>query len=243
MAYTVGELAKLTGVTVRALHHYDEIGLVPASERSAAGYRLYTERDIVRLHRVLLLRELGLPLDEIGGVLDAGDASLAEVLGRHRETLVTRRAQLDAMIAAIDAMEKGAAMSDEIVKKLFEGFDPNVYDEEARARWGDTEAYRESARRTKGYSATDWARYRDEAAAVAGRLVALMHAGRGVSDPEVQAAVEEHRLLIDRWFYPCSVAMHRQLGAMYVSDDRFARNLDALAAGYAAFLSAAIAAR
>ena len=80
MAFTVGELAKLTGVTVRTLHHYDEIGLVTPSQRTAAGYRLYGERDVMRLQQVLVHRELGLPLEQIAAVLDAPGFARAEAL-------------------------------------------------------------------------------------------------------------------------------------------------------------------
>jgi DNA-binding transcriptional MerR regulator len=245
MAFTVGELARLTGVTVRALHHYDEIGLVRPSQRTAAGYRLYADDDVLRLHQVLLFRELGLPLDEIAAAIgEAGDQ--AELLRRHREVLVTRRARLDAMLAALDArlaaFEKGTQMRPEEVKSLFEGFDPAQYEDEARERWGNTEAYQESARRTKRYTKEDWDRYKAEAQAIGERIVARMRAGAPPSDEAVQAAVEDHRLLIDRWFYPCSVEMHKQLGAMYVTDPRFTANLDRIAPGYARYLSDAIAA-
>lgn len=245
MPFTVGELSRLTGVTVRALHHYDELGLVCASQRTPAGYRLYGEADVLRLHQVLLFRELGLPLHEIAAAIDeAGDP--AELLRRHRAVLVTKRARLDAMLAAVDArldaFEKGSAMTPEDVKTLFDGFDPAEYEDEVRERWGDTEAYRESARRTKQYGKADWDRYKREAEAVGTRLVALMRAGAPAGDAAVQAAVEDHRLLIDRWFYPCSIEMHKGLGAMYVTDARFTANLDKLAPGYARYLSEAIAA-
>jgi MerR family transcriptional regulator, thiopeptide resistance regulator len=245
MAFTVGELARLTGVTVRALHHYDELGLVRPSQRTAAGYRLYADDDVLRLHQVLVFRELGLPLDEIAAAIDeAGDQ--AELLRRHREVLVTRRARLDAMLAALDArlaaFEKGTQMRPEEVKSLFEGFDPTQYEDEARERWGNTEAYQESARRTKRYTKEDWDRYKGEAQAIGERIVERMRAGAPPSDEAVQAAVEDHRLLIDRWFYPCSVEMHQQLGAMYVTDPRFTANLDRIAPGYARYLSDAIAA-
>src|SRR5579871_2407109 len=101
--YTVGELAKLTGVTVRALHHYDEIGLVRPTSRSAAGYRLYDRADVLRLQHVVLLRELGLPLPDIAAVLDDPAFDRARALRQHREVLLGKRARIDAMLAALDA--------------------------------------------------------------------------------------------------------------------------------------------
>jgi DNA-binding transcriptional MerR regulator len=242
MAFTVGELAKLTGVTVRTLHHYDELGLVRPSQRTAAGYRLYDDADVLRLHEVLLFRELGLPLDEIAKAIESAK-NRDDVLRRHREVLHQKRARLDAMIAAVEQRltnTTGEAMSAEDVKQLFDGFDPSQYEEEVKQRWGETDAYKESARRTRGYKKEDWARYQQEAKAIDDELIALMRAGKPVTDAAVQAGVEKHRLLIDRWFYPCSVEMHRSLGAMYVADPRFAANLDANAPGYAQFLSEAI---
>jgi MerR family transcriptional regulator, thiopeptide resistance regulator len=245
MAFTVGDLAKLTGVTVRTLHHYDEIGLVRPSQRTAAGYRLYDDGDVLRLHQVLLFRELGLPLHEIATAIDEA-TSQEELLRQHREVLVLKRARLDAMLSALDArlgaFEKGNAMTPDEVKTLFDGFDPGEYEEEVKERWGNTEAYKESARRTKTYGKAEWAQYKREAEANGAKLVALMRAGTPVTDPAVQAAVTEHRMLIDRWFYPCSVEMHKGLGAMYVTDARFTANLDKIAPGYAKYLSDAIAA-
>ena len=245
MAFTVGELARLTGVTVRALHHYDEIGLVRASQRTAAGYRLYDGDDVLRLQRVLLYRELGMPLDEIAAAID-DDADREELLRRHRDALLEKRARIDRMLAALDAalvdLERGTKMTSEDVKKLFAGFDPAAYEEEARQRWGQTDAYKESARRTQSYGPQDWAQIRAEAEAIYQRIADLMKAGTAVTEPAVQAAVDDHRRHIERWFYPCSKEMHKGLGQMYVADQRFTENLDKIAPGFARYLSEAIAA-
>jgi DNA-binding transcriptional MerR regulator len=245
MAFTVGELSRLTGITVRALHHYDEIGLVRPSQRSAAGYRLYDQRDVLRLQQVLLFRELGLPLEAIAAAIDE-TTSRAELLRKHRAALVARRGQLDAMLASIDAalatLEKGPTMQPEDVKSLFDGFDPAQYEKEAEERWGNTEAFKESARRTKGYGKAEWAKIKDEADAIYARLADHMRAGTAVTDPAVQAAVDEHRAHIGRWFYPCSKQMHQGLGEMYIADPRFTANLDKLGSGFARYLRDAIAA-
>jgi MerR family transcriptional regulator, thiopeptide resistance regulator len=245
MAFTVGELSKLTSITVRTLHHYDEIGLCRPSQRTAAGYRLYDDRDVLRLQQILVFRELGLPLDEIAAAIDA-EPDRAGLLRRHRAALVEKRGKLDAMLAAVDsALDRLAGettMQDDDVKQMFDGFDPGQYDAEVEQRWGTTEAYKESARRTTGYTKADWDRYRAESAANGEKLAALMRAGSPVTDPAVQAAVTEHRMLIDRWFYSCSTEMHKALGSMYVTDPRFTENLEKLGAGYAQYLSDAIAA-
>ncbi|HET7501204.1 MAG TPA: MerR family transcriptional regulator [Kofleriaceae bacterium] len=245
MAFTVGELSRLTGVTVRALHHYDEIGLVRPSQRTAAGYRQYVDRDVLRLQQVLVFRELGVPLDEIALVIDQA-TDRAALLRRHRGALVEKRARIDAMLDAVDAalgaLEKGHAMQPVDVKKMFEGFNHEDHADEVRARWGNTEPYQESARRTKQYGQAEWDAIRRESEAIYARLATLMQQGAEPSDPAVQAAVEDHRAHIERWFYPCSKQMHQGLGEMYIADPRFQANLDKVAPGFARFLRDAIAA-
>jgi len=247
MAFTVGELSRLTGLTVRALHHYDEIGLVRPSQRTAAGYRLYDETDALRLQQVMVLRELGVPLDQIGAAIDAA-ADRAALLREHRAALVERRARLDRLLAAVDAalgvLEKGKTqMQSEDFKAMFDGFDPADHEAEAQARWGDTEAYRESARRTQSYGPPEWQAIRSESEAIYARLAALMQQGAAVTAPAVQAAVEDHRRHLERWFYPCPSAMHKGLGEMYVADPRFTATLDKKAGpGFARFFRDAIAA-
>lgn len=249
---TVGELSRISGVTVRTLHHYDEIGLVVPSQRTSANYRLYSDDDVLRLQQVLVFRELGMPLDEIAGVLDdATNANRAELLRRHRDALVEKRGKLDAMLAAvdhaIDILEKGTPemtpkMTNDDFKKMFDGFDPAEHEQEAEERWGNTDAYKESQRRVKSYGPREWQQIKDEAAAINTRLLELMREGAPPTDPRVQAAVEDHRLHISKWFYDCSKEIHRGLGAMYVADERFTKNLDKAGPGFAKYLSDAIAA-
>jgi len=245
MAFTVGELAKLTGITVRTLHHYDEIGLVRPSDRSTAGYRLYGDGDVLRLQQVLLYRELGLPLDQIGAVLDDPSHSARDSLRRHREVLVQKRARLDAMLAALDTAlrhEEGRkTMHPDDVTSMFEGFDPEPYGEEAEQRWGHTEAYKESARRTKTYGKAEWDAIRREGDAIYQRFAELLREGTPPEDARVRGVVEAHRAHIDRWFYPCTREIQRGLAELYVGDPRFAANLDKLAPGLAQFVHDAIA--
>ena len=243
MAFTVGELAKLTGITVRTLHHYDQIGLVQPSDRSDAGYRLYGQADVLRLQQVLLYRELGLPLDQIAGVLEAGTPKAA--LAKHRETLVAKRAHLDAMLAALDtalAIEEGRQMKPEDVISMFDGFDPEKYADEARAKWGATDSYKESARRTKSYGKAEWDAIKSEADSIYRRFTELMTEGAAPSDARVRGVVEAHRAHIDRWFYPCSTEMQQGLAAMYVADPRFTENIDKYGSGLSQFIHAAVTA-
>jgi DNA-binding transcriptional MerR regulator len=241
MAFTVGELAKLAGITVRTLHHYDQLGLVQPSDRSDAGYRLYGDADVLRLQQVLMYRELGLALDQIAGVIEG--RSPRELLEQHRDALVAKRIQLDAMLAALDtalAIEKGRPMKDDDVKTMFDGFDPEEYADEAKQRWGETDAYKESARRTKGYGKAEWEAIKREGDAIYRRFAELMTEGVSPADARVRGVVEAHRAHITRWFYPCTVEIQCGLAAMYVADPRFTENIDKYGAGLARFIHAAV---
>lgn len=238
--YRVKEVAELSGVSVRTLHHYDAIGLLTPG-RSKAGYRRYSEADLLRLQQILVHRELGLPLEQIKAILSDPQLDARGVLLEQRARLQARAEHTEAMLRAVDtalrALEGEEIMS---AKNLFEGFDPSQYEAEAEQRWGDTDAYRDSQQRTRRYSETDWARIKAESHALMERIAEAMRAGVQPSDEAAMELAEEHRLQIDRYYYPCSHAMHRNLGQMYTADARFEANLDRYGEGVAAFLSAAI---
>lgn len=240
--YTVGELAKMSGVTTRTLRHYDKIGLLRPTQRGENDYRLYGYKECQRLSDIMVYRSLGVPLADIGPMLDERVGRL-ERLASHRRMLGERLDQLAGLIDAIDEMidieTNGGHMAAE---ELFNGFLENPHEEEARERWGETDAYRESNRRVKGYSAEDWARYEAESVAVNMRLVELMQAGLAADSIEAMDAADLHRDLIHRWFYPCDHQFHRNLGDMYIADPRFTANIDKTAEGLAAYMRDAIAA-
>lgn len=247
--YQVKEAARIAGVSVRTLHHYDELGLLVPSARSGAGYRLYSDDDLLRLQQILIGRELGLPLEEIRRALDDPGFDRRRALLAQREQLRQRVAQAEAMIRAVDAAlaaldpdapeggRKGESMD---MKEIFSGFDPARYEQEAEQRWGQSDAYRESKRRTERYSAEDWKRLKAEQEAIYRDAAAAQQAGRAATEPAVLEIAERHRLSIDRWFYPCSRDLHRGLADLYESDSRFADNIDRYGAGLTRFLVAAI---
>jgi DNA-binding transcriptional MerR regulator len=239
---TVGEVAALAGVTVRTLHHYDELGLLSPSGRSEAGYRLYSYDDLARLREVLIWRTLGLPLTEIAALLDDPAHDRLAALERQRELIENEVERLGALAAAVDAAIAAHVNGTRLEETtMFDGFDPTEYEEEARERWGRTDAYQESMRRAGQYGETEWDEIRAEAESITRELVALMRAGRPADGPEARALAERHRRHISRWFYPCSLQMHRGLGEMYVADERFARVYEREAAGLASYFRDAIA--
>jgi DNA-binding transcriptional MerR regulator len=242
--YQVKDVARLAGVSVRTLHHYDSIGLLVPGNRTAAGYRLYTDADLFRLQQILIGRELGLPLEEIRRSLDDPRFDRRAALLDQRDRLRDRARQSEAMIRAIDAALAalvGSGSKGEIkMEQLFEGFNPSQYDEEARRKWGDSDAFAESEKRTRRYNADDWKALATEQAALYEAAFKALQAGRNPADAEVMDIAERHRLSIDRWFYPCSHGMHRGLASMYESDDRFRQSIDKHGEGLTAFLAEAI---
>jgi len=135
-----------------------------------------------------------------------------------------------------------AGLTDEEQREVFGDFDPSRYEEEVRQRWGDTEAYRESARRTARYTKADWQQIGREGAEINGAFLALMAAGTPADSPAAVEVAERHRAYISKWFYPCSTQIHAGLGQMYVADPRFTENIDRAGPGLARYMSEAIAA-
>ena len=125
-------------------------------------------------------------------------------------------------------------------EEMFEGFDPSKYEEEARDRWGKTDTYAESKRRTARYGPDDWAAIRAEADAITAAFADAKRAGVPPHDASAMAIAEEHRRHIDRWFYPCSPRMHVGLGEMYVSDERFAASYEKRLPGLTGYVCEAI---
>jgi MerR family transcriptional regulator, thiopeptide resistance regulator len=240
VSYSVGQVAGSAGVTIRTLHHYDEIRLLSPSGRSAAGYRIYEEADLERLQRILFYRELGFTLDEIAAIMDDPRTDAVGHLRRQRGLLIERIERLRTMVAAIDhemeAQKMGIQLTPEERFEVFGDFRPEDYAEEAEQRWGGTEAYRQSQRRVAAYTKEDWQRIKAEEEEVRANLAAAFAAGLAPESDEAMAAAEAHRQHISRWFYECSYDIHRGLTDMYVNDDRFRAHYDALAPGLARFI-------
>jgi DNA-binding transcriptional MerR regulator len=240
---TVGEVAELAGVTVRLLHHYDEIGVLSPSGRSDAGYRLYSHADLERLQEILIWRALGFPLGEIGALLDDPRYDRAEALRRQRSLVESELGRLGAVARALDealaALDDGTKLEE---TSMFDGFDNSRYEDEVRSRWGDTEAYTQSAQRTASYGDAEWELIRSQAEEINLSFVELQAAGEPPDGAAARAVAERHRQHISRWFYDCSPEFHRVLAAMYVTDPRFHENYERHAEGLAQYVHDAIVA-
>lgn len=227
--FTVGQLAERIGVSVRTLHHYDEIGLLVASGRSVAGYRLYTEADVARLQQVVVYRRLGFALEEIGLLLDDPDADVVEHLRRQRAAVMSRLDEMRGLVAAIDralenAMNNKPATQQDLKELFGDSFDD--YQEEAQQRWGDTDAWQQSQQRTKTYTKADWAEVKAETDALNTAFVQAFRSGEPPTSEAAMDAAEAHRQHIDRRFYDCDHTLHKGLADLYVSDSRYTANYD-----------------
>jgi MerR family transcriptional regulator, thiopeptide resistance regulator len=243
---TVGRVAELAGVSVRTLHHYDEIGLLSPGDRSPVGYRRYREQDLERLQQVLFYRELGFSLEQIATILDDPQADAGAHLRRQHRLLVRRIERLQAMVVAVEyaleAQQVGISLTPEERLEVFGEDDPEQYAEEAEQRWGHTEAYRQSQQRAGSYTKEDWKQIGAEADAVTRGLAELFTAGVPAGSPQAMDLAEQHRRHISRWFYDCSYEIHRGLGEMYVADPRFTQHYEKYAPGLAPFVRDAFAA-
>jgi len=219
---TVHEVSRLTGVTVRALHHYDRIGLLPATEVTEAGYRLYDDGALARLQQILLFRELEFPLREIREILDSPGFDRDRALIQQIELLKLRREHLRNLIDLACEMQKTGGNT---VK--FDAFDTKKLDEyaaKAKAEWGNTEAYREFEEKTVNRSSKT---EKD----LAGQLMDIfaefgtMH-DRPLNDPAVAAQVEKLQRFISEHYYHCTDEILLELGAMYAAGGAFTENID-----------------
>lgn len=243
--YKVKEVAHLTGVSVRTLHHYDKIGLLEPAAITPAGYRLYSIGDLERLQQILFFKEMDFTLLEIKDILDRPDFNRKEALNNHMELLLSKKKRLEKIIQTvketIDSIEGGYQMEE---KDLFKGFDmteienhQKKYSEEAKRKYGN-ETVERVEKRTSGYSAEDWGKIQAETEGIYKRVIAGMD--RGPDDPEVQLAVADWRQFISDHYYDCSLEIFRGLGDLYVDDSRFTKNIDKYKAGLAQFLKKAI---
>lgn len=240
MRYTVGQLAGIAGVTVRTLHHYDEIGLLSPEGRSSSGYRRYSGVDLDRLQQVLFYRELGFGLEEIASILAQPDTGAADHLRRQHRLLVQRVERLQAMVVAVEkemeAQHVGISLTPRERFEVFGDWLPQEYEAEAEQRWGGSDAYVQSQRRVSTYTKEDWLRIKAEGEDVEARLVAAAATGEPADGTVAMDLMEEYRQHISRWYYDCGYDIHRGLGDMYVADPRFRARYEGIAPGLAQYV-------
>ena len=237
MKMQIKEFAEFTGVSVRTLHYYDEIGLLrPAHVDKATGYRFYDETSLLRMQEILFYRELDFSLKSIGEILSSPHYDKTGVLQEQKHLLQLKKERLERLISAIDDAVKG-----ENVMKAFDNTEFETHKAEARERWGKTDAYKEHAEKTKHYGKDKWNSLAADMDLIFGAFAECLKNGAEPGAEEVQNLVKRLQDHITANYYACTNEILMGLGQMYTADDRFRTNIDKHAAGTAAFAGEAIA--
>ncbi|PWD50676.1 MerR family transcriptional regulator [Serinibacter arcticus] len=242
-AVTVGVVARALGVSIRTLHHWDALGAVTPSTRSSGGYRAYLPADVACARRVLLLRDLGVPLAEIPGLLAATAAERRAELVRRRGELSERIARLQQVAADVEAVlaadERGVLLPAAEAAEVFgPGWDPG-WSAAARERWGDTAQWAEYAERSAGRSAQDWSDVVHETREVLREMAQACGTGVGPGQKEAIALAERHRAAMGAHFH-VTPSMHVVMGRLYASEPGFTAELEDLQEGLTSWLRDAI---
>ena len=219
---TVKEVSKLTGVSVRTLHHYDAIGLLKPAQVTQAGYRLYDDTALERLQTILLLRTLQFPLKEIREILDRPGFDPADALAQQIELLELQRKHLDGLIAHARRIQSTGVMHMDF--SAFDTTELDHYAAEAKAKWGKTDAYREYEAKTAGQTPSQMQDAGDGLMDIFTKLGAIRHLSP--ASPEAQALVAKLQSFITEHYYTCTKQILRDLGQMYIAGDSMTENID-----------------
>ena len=240
MAYSIKEIADMAGVTIRTIRYYDEIGLLSPAETGDNGYRYYDRESLLHLQQILFLRELDMPLKEIGQMINRPGFSIVEALESHRLHLNKKVRRLNTLVTTIDdTIEalKGAKKMKE--QAFFKGFDASQYEDEVRERWGDSPKYFQSRKKWDSYSKDQKEAIKEEGRRITARMAGT-DANTLPDDPEVQEAVSAYHAYINKYFYTCDIDSLRGLANMWVEDPRFAANYEEVREGGAKFVREAV---
>lgn len=236
----INEVAKLTGITIRTLHYYDEIGLLKPRTAIETGYRLYDKNDLVKLQQILFFKELDFPLNQIKDIMGNPSFDKREALKKHKELLTKKRERIDKLITLVNNTLEGEE------NMSFTEFDiseienaKNKYAKEVKERWGQTDAYKESEKKTKGYSKNQWQQINEESQELLKAFANNIN--KATDSKEVQTLVKAWQDFITARYYTCTNEILQGLGQMYVADERFKNNIDKNGEGTAEFMSKAIA--
>lgn len=241
-AFTVGQAAASVGVSVRTLHHWDQVGLARPSERSDAGYRRYTDADLERLRRIVVYRELGLGLAAIARLIDDGVDTLSELreqrarLAERIDHLVALGEDLDRMIGA---HERGILLTPDEQSTVFGSGWNSEWPGQARELYGHTVQWQQYAERSAARDTAQWQQVADANAVFERELVAAVDAGIAPGSADANGLVEKHREVFSAYF-PITRQMQVLLGRMYATDPAYLAHYDALRPGLASWLRDAI---
>jgi DNA-binding transcriptional MerR regulator len=242
MQYTVNQLAKLANISVRTLHYYDEIGLLKPAHTKTNGYRYYGEAELIKLQQILFFKELEFALTDIQQMLNSGDFDELQALQDQRRLLELKMARTQKLIDSIDTTikhKKGGQHMD--TTEIFASFDDaefTQYQQEAKQRWGNTEAYQKSVANAAKLTKVEYQNLKEQGKAFTQKLADTMD--KGATSPEFQELINQHYQSIGQ-FFECSLEMYRQISEGYITDARFAKYYDDFKPGLAKAVHAAIA--
>ena len=219
---TVKEVSRLTGISVRTLHHYDAIGLLKPARVTEAGYRLYDDAALRRLQTILLFRELQFPLKEIREILDSPDFDPMDALEQQIGLLELRRQHLDELISHARRIQETGVM--EMNFKPFDKSQMEAYTAQAKAKWGKTDAYKEFEKKTAGQSPEELSSTGDGLMDIFARMGAVRHLSP--ASPEAQELVAALQHYISEHYYTCTTQILRGLGQVYIAGDSMTGNID-----------------
>lgn len=239
----IKEFAALTGVSIRTLHYYDEIGLLkPSAIDEVSGYRYYDEESLERMQEIQFYRELDFPLKQIQEILSSPNYDKKQALQKQRKLLILKKQRLERLICALENAEKGEVI---MAKNVFDNSEFEQarakYAEEAKERWGNTDAYAENAKKTSGYSKDKWNEVLSGMEEIFKGFADIVEKGLAADSEEAQNQVAKWQQYITDTQYTCTKEILAGLGQMYVCDERFQKNLDKYGEGTAEFMSRAIA--
>ena len=232
----IKEFAAFTGVSVRTLHYYDEIGLLePAYVDRDNGYRYYNEDSLLRMQEILFYRELDFSLKSIKEILSHPNYNKTNALQDQKKLLTLKKERLERLITAIEDAMKG-----ETVMTAFDNSEFAKYKAEAKEKWGNTDAYQEHAEKTKDYSKENWKNAADGMNSIFAEFAACRKAGYDAGSDAAQAIAAKLQQYITDYYYTCTKDILAGLGQMYVLDERFKKNIDKNGEGTAQFAGEAI---
>ena len=236
MKMLIKEFAEFTGVSVRTLHYYDEIGLLkPAYVDKFTGYRYYDETSLLRMQEILFYRELDFSLKAISEILSSPNYDKNKALKEQRHLLTLKKERLERLILAIDGAVKG-----ENIMSAFDNSEFEKYKAEVKERWGETSAYKEHAEKAKNYSPQKWNDLAEGMDNIMSEFAVCMRNGKTPDSKDAQNLVKTLQNHITENYYLCTNEILAGLGQMYVADERFKNNIDKHADGTAEFINDAI---
>jgi len=219
---TVNEVSKLTGISVRTLHHYDEIGLLKPTSVTDAGYRLYDDSALERLQHILLFKELQFPLKDIKDILDSSDFDRNKALEQQIELLTMKKEHLENLILFARGIKLlGVRYMD------FSAFDTKKMDEyaaRAKESWGKTEAYKEFEEKQKNWTEETEKNMAVEVMSLFSEFGEMKDLDP--ADEKVQAQVKKLQEFFTENFYNCTKEILSGLGRMYAGGGEFTENID-----------------